>query len=352
MLKASYSRYVLRFINPATTSRSTMTVKETFFVKVWDSTRPDIAGIGECGLFRGLSADDTRAFETILAQACRDIDHLDVAAVPASAVRMGIETALLDLDNGGRGVIYDTDWTAGRRRIAINGLVWMGNRQEMAARIAEKIEAGFRCVKLKIGGIDFESELGLIEMIRRQFSTDSLELRLDANGAFTPDNAMARLDRLAPMGIHSIEQPIRKGQWQAMARICRESPIPIALDEELIGLTDDAEKARLLDTIKPAYIILKPTLCGGLAQADSWIAAASGRGIGWWATSALESNVGLSAIAQWVSRHDRLMPQGLGTGALYTNNIPAPVRLSGDSVVNDPCGTWDYSAIRWNYQAT
>ena len=215
----------------------------------------------------------------------------------------------------------------------------MGTKQEMCARIAEKLDAGFRCVKLKIGGINFDDEAELLANIRREFPSGSIELRLDANGAFTPQNALDRLNRLSEFDIHSIEQPIKSGQWEEMARLCRLSPIPIALDEELIGFHSDDFKTRLLDTISPAYIILKPSLCGGFEESDRWIELAENRNIGWWATSALESNIGLNAIAQWVARYNPTMPQGLGTGALYTNNFPSPLQLEGDNMYFRPCNS-------------
>ena len=220
----------------------------------------------------------------------------------------------------------------------INGLVWMGDRDTMARRIEEKLAAGFSCVKLKIGGIDFESETGLLRIIREV--APRVELRLDANGAFTPSDAMNRLYALARYDIHSIEQPIRQGQWSEMARLCNDSPIPIALDEELIGLNSADDRRRLLDAVHPAYIILKPTLVGGWTASDCWIAAAVQRGIGWWATSALESDIGLNSIAQWVATHSPEMPQGLGTGQLFTDNIPSPLTLRGERLWTDPERGW------------
>lgn len=187
-------------------------------------------------------------------------------------------------------------------------------------------------MKLKIGGIDFQEELSILDTLRKEFTVEDIELRLDANGAFSPENAMERLERLSRYNIHSIEQPIRAGQWQEMARLCERSPIPIALDEELIGFSSDASKEMLLETVRPQYIILKPALCGGFAEADRWISMAKKRNIGWWATSALESNIGLNAIAQWVARYRPTIPQGLGTGLLYTDNFPSTLRLDGDKM--------------------
>lgn len=326
MLRADYTPYRLLFREVAITSRNSMLEKDTYIVHVWDDADPSVRGTGECALFKGLSAEDNPDYERHLARACADPAELP----EISSIRFGFETALADLRAGGNGTFADTPFTRGESAIRINGLVWMGDRRTMARRIREKLDGGFRCVKLKIGGIDFEDEIGLLRLIRSEFSADDIELRLDANGAFTPENALERLDRLAAFHIHSIEQPIRQHQPQEMARICEQSPIPVALDEELIGFHTDAEKHAMLDTIRPHYIILKPSLCGGFAEADRWIELAENSGTGWWATSALESNIGLQAIAQWVSRHNPVMPQGLGTGALYTNNFPTRLRLDGD----------------------
>lgn len=302
--------------------------KLTYVVSVTDTTRPGCIGVGECPLFQGLSAEDSPGFESLLQQACA---HPDVLP-EVSSIRFAFESAVADLRCGGRQLLVENGFTQGETPLTINGLVWMGDKATMSRRIREKLDAGFRCVKLKIGGIDFEDELDLLGGIRRHFGVDDIELRLDANGAFTPCNALERLERLAKYQIHSIEQPIKAGQWEAMERICRLSPIPVALDEELIGFSTDARKQAMLDMIKPQYIILKPSLCGGFAEADRWIDLARARGIGWWATSALESNIGLSAIAQWVSRRNPSMPQGLGTGALFIGNFPTALRLKGDSL--------------------
>lgn len=333
MLRASYCRYFLAFKKPATTSRSTMRVKETYFVKVWDTADPSRVGIGECALFRGLSADDIPDYEQQLAQVCRYIHAINVADIPHSSMRFGLESALNQL-NAAEATYPDP--------ITINGLIWMGSAEEMTSRVKEKIEGGFRCIKLKIGGIDWDRELDIIKSIREHFTPEKLELRLDANEAFTPQLARQRIEALAPYSIHSIEQPIRRGQPQESAQLCKESPIPIALDEELIGLTPKTQKERLLSSTAPQYIILKPSLCGGFKEADEWIETAQSLGIGWWATSALESNVGLDAIARWVSQRHPTIPQGLGTGQLYRNNIPSPLLINGDKLGYDPNAAWDY----------
>ena len=313
-----------------------MRVKETYYVKVWDTSNPSRAGIGECALFRGLSADDIPDYEQQLAQVCRYIHAINVADIPYSSMRFGLESALSQLN---------TVQTTYPEPITINGLIWMGTAEEMTARVKEKIDSGFRCLKLKIGGIDWNRELDIIKAIREQFTPEQLELRLDANEAFTPEVAHQRLETLASYKIHSIEQPIKRGQLHDLAQLCKASPIPIALDEELIGVTPTALKQKLLATAKPQYIILKPSLCGGFNEADEWIEIAQSLGIGWWATSALESNVGLDAIARWVSKYNPSMPQGLGTGQLYRNNVPSPLVINGEKLGYDSSAKWDYKDL-------
>lgn len=349
-MKAEYCRYRLVFHEPAITSRDVMTDKDTYFIRISDERRPGIYGIGECALFRGLSADDTPDYEDMLAQVCADISRQGLTAfVPSdsSSIRFGAESALADLRNGGRRLLWPGRWTRGEIAIPINGLIWMGSHDRMLARIDEKIEAGFRCIKLKIGGIRFDEELNLINHIRERYAPEELELRLDANGSFTPSDALCNLRALAPYGIHSIEQPIKAGQTEAMAEICRKSPIPVALDEEPIGCRDTKSKIALLDSIKPQYIILKPSLCGGFAASEEWAALACERGIGWWATSALESDIGLNAIAQWCGSMNTKIPQGLGTGRLYVNNIASPLRQIGDGLRYDPEGVWELPEMEW-----
>lgn len=328
MLQAEYRHVILHFKETAITSRSRMDAKDTYVIKLTDTDIPGRCGIGECALFRGLSAEDTAGYERMLAKACACPTDLP----EISSIRFGFESALADLQTGGLQRLYDTPFTQSEKFITINGLIWMGDKNTMRKRIAQKIEQGFGCVKLKIGGISFDEETELLAGIRRNFSRLEIELRLDANGAFSTHDALDKLNRLASFDIHSIEQPIKPGQWEAMAELCEKSPIPIALDEELIGYTGMAQKIALLDMIKPSYIILKPSLCGGFAEADNWIAMAEERNIRWWATSALESNIGLNAIAQWVSTYDTQMPQGLGTGQLYKQNFSTPLKLEGEKM--------------------
>ncbi len=348
MLKACYKPYTLHFKVPSGTSRGVMTVKDTYLIKVWDEASPDCYGLGECALFRGLGADDRPDYEAMLQRVCREINAIDSLDLSAwSSIRFGVETALLDLQNGGGGIVYPSLFTQGEQSIEINGLIWMGDKVTMAKRIEEKLDAGFRCIKLKIGAIDFTEECALLASIRRRFRRDEVELRVDANGAFAPDQALERLKRLSDYDLHSIEQPIRAGQWEAMARLCEATPLPIALDEELIGIADTTRKIELLECISPQYIILKPSLAGGFSGSAEWVELARQRGIGWWITSALESNVGLNAIAQWTATLSTKMPQGLGTGALYTNNFPSPLWQEGAVLKYNPATGWIIPNDSW-----
>lgn len=344
MLEARWCRYRLQFRFLAKTSREEMREKDTYFVKIYDPAAPEIYGIGECGLFKGLSADDVPTYEDILSRACSS----PLGPLPEmSSIRMGFETALADFNNGGKRTVFNSDWQSGGEGITINGLIWMGDKSTMLSRVREKIERGFKILKLKIGGIDFDEEISILKLIRDSYSDRDLEIRLDANGSFTPANALQRLERLIRFNIHSIEQPIAARQFEAMSRICRESPIPIALDEELIGFREDSDMESLLDAVRPHYIILKPTLCGGFERSDKWIEIAENKGIGWWATSALESNIGLNAIAQWISSKNNPMAQGLGTGELYHNNITSPLYMSADKLEYDTNACWQIPQLSW-----
>lgn len=336
-IRLSITPRTLHFKQPAGTSRGVYTTRQSWFVTATDDTRPGVQGVGECAPLPDLSCDASPEYEERLYELCRMVElHGDIcydALRPYPSVLFGLETALLDLKRGGTGVLFDNGFARGETGIPINGLVWMGNYEEMLQRLEEKMHAGFRCVKLKIGAIDFDRELDLVRHIRSAFTKEQIELRVDANGGFTADCALQRLEQLAQYDIHSIEQPIRQHQWAEMAALCKATPIPIALDEELIGVNDLSMKEQLLDTIRPQYIILKPSLHGGMYGSREWIALAGERGIGSWITSALESNVGLNAIAQFaadVYGDDITMPQGLGTGLLFTDNIPMPLEIRGD----------------------
>jgi o-succinylbenzoate synthase len=346
MLKAAFVHRLLRFAEPVITSRGALTAKETWYVKVWRRDDPTRYGIGECALFRGLSAEDGSDYEQRLAEACARVNEFSSDEWrDRSSICFGMETALADLQQGGARVIFPSSFASGQSVIEINGLVWMGSREQMTRRVREKLAAGFRCIKLKIGGVDFREEVAILREIRARFSADELQLRLDANGAFTPRDVFGRLDELARFDIHSIEQPIRQGAWKEMSRVALHSPIPVALDEELIGVSSRARKVELLDAIAPAYIVLKPSLAGGFASCDEWIELANARSIGWWATSALESNIGLNAIAQWCFTRGGIRPAGLGTGGLYLNNIPSPLAQRGCFLSIDPCAAWNAESL-------
>lgn len=345
MLKATYAPIVLRFNFTAITSRQSMTVKESYVIKITDTVTGQ-SGVGECALFKGLGADDVPQYEYILDRACRQVNSLDVENIRESSIKFGFETAFRDLKNGGEFEIFPSDdWRAGKTGIPINGLIWMGDNTTMLSRINRKLEEGYRCIKIKIGGIDFSKELDLLSYIRSCYGPDKLELRLDANGSMNRGNVMKRLDSLSRYDIHSIEQPVMAGQWQLMRDVTRISPIDIALDEELIGNMDYDRRCYLLDATMPAYIILKPSLHGGFATCDGWIKDAADRDIGWWATSALESNIGLNAIAQWTASKHVTMPQGLGTGALYENNFTSPLLVKDRKLYNDNTLRWDKESI-------
>ena len=347
-MKAAYAPYRLIFKAPAGTSRGILLHKDTYFLKVWDESNPEVYGLGECALFKGLSREDTPLYESKLREMCQNIAlGISTDLSEYSSLQFGLETALCDLSNGGRRVVVDTPFVHGETTIPINGLVWMGSFDEMSARIEEKLSAGFTTIKLKIGAIDFESELELIRKLRSRFSSETLTIRVDANGGFSPEEALPKLNRLAAYGIHSCEQPIKPNQWAEMRKICAESPIHIALDEELIGITDPMQMFMLLREIAPQYLIIKPSLMGGFAGAQEWLKMAKMTNTGAWFTSALESNVGLNAIAQVVAKFNPLIPQGLGTGALYTNNIESPLYQKADYLAYNPEGKWVLPDMQW-----
>ena len=345
-MKITIEERVLHFKQPAGTSRGVYTERKSWFISASDGKN---VGYGECAPLPDLSCDACENYDDILRHFCDEVEltgEIDYEAMrDFPSMLFGLETALLEMRRVGsrecgakglnRGLLFDTSFSRGEVGIPINGLIWMGSYDEMLRRMEQKLEQGFRCVKLKIGAIDFEQELDLIRLIRKRFSFHEVELRLDANGAFPYEEALYKLELLSQYAIHSIEQPIRQGQWAYMADLCRESPLPIALDEELIGVNDRNMKSHLLRFIKPAYIVLKPSLHGGMAGCREWIEAARQQDVGSWITSALESNVGLNAIAQFCSDvyGDAIrMPQGLGTGQLFTDNIPMPLEIRGDQL--------------------
>ncbi|PIF34772.1 o-succinylbenzoate synthase [Flavobacterium sp. 9] len=345
-MKATYHKYMLEFKRPSGTSRGIMTEKETWFIVLEENGKK---GIGECGILRGLSADDRDDYEEKLQWACQNI-HLGETALWEAllefpSIQFGIEMAFLSLKSENPYVLFPSDFTNNSKSIVINGLVWMGEASFMKEQIEEKIANGFNCVKLKIGAIDFEKELELLHFIRSHFSAEEIEIRVDANGAFPLNEALNKLEQLNKFQLHSIEQPIKKGNIEAMADLCKNTPFPIALDEELIGVFSLEEKEKLLLQIKPQYIILKPSFIGGFRGTLEWINLANQYNIGWWITSALESNIGLNAIAQWTFLQNSEMPQGLGTGALYTNNFDCPLEVSQGQLWYNKAKNWDSSFL-------
>jgi len=326
-LRAKYQKRTFHFKRPSGTSRGVLTEKHAWFIEIWDAVSPEIRGLGECSIIPGLSPDfeSFEKYEAKLDSVCENLES-DLSKWPS--IKFGVETALLDLKNGGIGVYFDNEFSRGLKQIPINGLVWMGDPEFMKDQIDEKIKAGFSTIKMKIGAIDFESEYDLLRGIRSNYDSEQITLRVDANGAFESTEALEKLERLAKLDIHSIEQPIRAGQWEEMAKLCRKTPLPIALDEELIGISNPIEMERLLDIVKPQYIILKPSLHGGISGTKAWIKLAEAREIPWWITSALESNIGLTAICQLTAEFDNELPQGLGTGSLYTDNIESSLIVS------------------------
>ena len=331
-------KHILNFKRPSGTSRGVLTSKETFFLVIEQEGKK---GTGECNLFRGLSADDVPDYEAKLQWVEQHL-HLGEKALLEElktfpSIQFGVEQAFRSVVAPQWYELFPSNFTKGKDAIPINGLIWMGSPDFMKAQIKEKLAQGFRCIKMKIGAIDFEEEYRILKALRNEFSASDIEIRVDANGAFQANEALRYLERLATLQLHSIEQPIRAGQWEAMAELCEQTPLPIALDEELIGVFTSEEKQRLLREIQPQYIILKPSLIGGYQGSEEWITLAETLGIGWWVTSALESNIGLNAIAQWTYTLHSSMPQGLGTGMLYTNNIPFPLYMENGHLGFNPC---------------
>lgn len=343
-MKATYYQYFLKFRRPSGTSRGVLTQKETWFLVIEHNGKK---GIGECGLLRGLSADDRPDYEKQLQRTCANIqlgkDHLWEALEAFPSIQFGVEMAFRSLEAKTPFLLFPSRFTDGTAAIPINGLVWMGDKVFMKEQILQKITEGFRCIKLKIGAIDFNAELDLLKYIRKEFPKNEMELRVDANGAFSAQEALEKLKRLSDFSLHSIEQPIKQGQTDEMAALCETTPVPIALDEELIGVMDVTKQRELLQIIQPQYVIFKPSLIGGFEGTTRWRALAEENKIGWWITSALESNVGLNAIAQFTYGLGNKIPQGLGTGGLYTNNFESPLRVQAGSLRYEPQGNWNFN---------
>jgi o-succinylbenzoate synthase len=322
----SIQHNIFHFKNPSGTSRGVLTEKHAWFITLWDEENPSVIGVGECSIIEGLSPDYVSneqyeaAIHLFCETYCKTVEfHETIEDFPS--IKFGLETALLDLKNGGNGLIFENDFSSNSKKIPINGLIWMGDQAFMEAQIEQKITEGFSTLKMKVGAIDFNNEIALLSAIRKRFSKDEITLRVDANGAFSKKDALSKLTELAKLDLHSIEQPIQAGDWEGMKELCHVSPLPIALDEELIGINTLKEKNELLTTIQPPFIILKPSLHGGIEGTKEWIELAEEKDIQWWITSALESNIGLNAICQLAAEYTTNLPQGLGTGSLYTNNI-------------------------------
>jgi len=343
-LKAHYKKHILEFKTPSGTSRGILKTKEAWFIVLENNGE---FGVGECGMLRGLSIDDRPDFEQTLQWVCANIhlgeQHLYDALTEFPSIQMGLEIAFKSLAAYDPFQIYPSAFTKGEASIAINGLIWMGDKAFMSKQITTKLNEGFGCIKMKIGAINFDTELALLKSIRQEFSASEIEIRVDANGAFNPKNALEKLKRLSDLDLHSIEQPIAVKQCDQMAYLCEKSPLDIALDEELIGVFSNQSKQALLQHIKPQYIILKPSFIGGFKGSDSWIELSQTNNIQWWITSALESNVGLNAISQYTFTKNSTLPQGLGTGSLYTNNIASALQITKGTLCYNPTKKWNFN---------
>jgi len=350
MIKASYKKYTLRFKQPAGTSRGIYTERTSWFISILDADNPLQTGIGECAPLPGLSPELDAGFIDKLSDICRDIERYcdltpDVLAGFPS-IRMGLETAFLDYRNKGTKIFYRNRFTEGTKGIKINGLVWMGSPEFLDEQIRNKLNEGYACIKLKVGAIDFDADLSLIRKIRNKYQAGDVEIRVDANGAFNPANVMDRLNAMAALNVHSIEQPVKAGQHDFLARLCANSPLPIALDEELIGISSFKQKQDIINYIHPQFLVLKPSLHGGFGGCSQWIELADASDIGWWITSALESNIGLNAIAQWTSTFRCNLHHGLGTGQLFTNNFDSPLYINNAELKFDADKTWNLSLLQ------
>lgn len=342
-MNATYHKHLLTFKQPSGTSRGVLKTKETWFIILEHQGN---RGIGECGILRGLSIDDVPQYEAKLKWTCNNIDlgleKLLDKLIEFPSIQFGLEIAFKSLRSINEFELFPSEFTKGKDIIPINGLIWMGTETFMKQQIKEKIDAGFSCIKMKIGAIDFNTEVQLLKSIRKEFAVSDIELRVDANGAFHSSEALEKLKILSELDLHSIEQPIKQGQWQEMAQLCESTPLPIALDEELIGVFLVTKKIELLQTIRPQYIIIKPSFVGGYSGSEEWIALAGKRNIGWWITSALESNIGLNAIAQWTYNLKNKRPQGLGTGGLFANNFDSPLQVKNGTLQYQNDKDWNF----------
>jgi o-succinylbenzoate synthase len=349
MIKAKTTYAEFRFHRPATTSRGTYLTRKVRYIVLYHTDDPSIAGVGECSLFPGLSFDDRNGFNDKLNQLIERInqgDYLtDEGLSDWPSLNFAVETAWKDLRANGSKILYSSGFTDGKDSLRINGLIWMDSKEEMIRQIRQKLNDGFTCLKLKIGALDLNEEMEVLRFIRDYCTPEELEIRLDANGAFKPKEALEVIKLLSAFEVHSIEQPISPGKPDEMARLCESSPVPIALDEELIGMNSMSSRRKLLETVKPRYLVLKPGLLGGVAACRDWISLANEKGTGWWITSSLETNIGLNAIAQWTYTLQNPIYHGLSTGSLFTNNIRSQLYLHGERLYYDPERKWDLSVI-------
>ena len=349
MYKVQFKKYLLKFKKPSGTSRGVIFDKPSWFIKISHLHNPSKFGIGECGPIDGLSIDNSNLIDNKLQEISNSknqLDKIDLTKFPS--INFGLEMALKNLESSKSMEYFNNPFSNGHSSININGLIWMGNKEEMTSQVKNKIEAGFSCLKLKIGAISFDDEIKIIKQIRENFKSDILELRVDANGAFDPNDVMDKLNELERYDIHSIEQPIAVGKQLEMRNLCLNSPIDIALDEELIGVENLKDKENLLESINPQYIILKPSLLGGFKKTNEWISVAKKNNIKWWITSALESNIGLNAIAQYAAEFNNPLPQGLGTGQIYSNNITSYLEIKGENLKINHNKKWDLSVLKFD----
>ena len=350
MLQADFFKYNLKFSMPGKTSRGTLHEKRSWFLQVSDPERK-IVSHGECSLIPGLSIDNSPDFPILLKNLVDEIRVNDFPNpnkfIDYPSIRFGLEMLIMDFENGGNKVLFPSPFTRGEETIPINGLIWMADKENTRAQVKAKLDEGYRVIKLKIGGLSFEDELDILKEIRKNFSAEDLEIRTDANGAFDPETALEKLKKLSGYQVHSIEQPIKAGQWEAMADLSEHSPVPVVLDEELIGIHDTRTRKKLIEAIQPAYIVVKPSLLGGIESSNEWIKIAGEEGTGYWVTSALESNIGLNALAQWAyTLNNAKIVHGLGTGQIYENNIHSPLILEADKLRFNPERHWDFSIFK------
>lgn len=365
MLKCRVYPQTFKFSFAAATSKSDLIDRKSWFPVISDG---DNFGIGECAPMPNFSIDWRDDFEDKLFSTCAAIQSLDYADLSEEyiyqnlgleqfpSIVFGFETAIKDLKNGGDRVIFRNSFVDQQRPIPINGLIWMSEVETMWQEINQKINLGFRCIKIKVGSrkVSFDEELSLLKKIRQNWGSDEITIRLDANGAFSSLEAQSKLEQLARFDIDSIEQPL-KVRDPYIVELCKISPISIVLDEELTTFeamrvdNPELDRRAFLQAISPQAIVIKPSLHGGLKASIEWIRAAEACNISWWLTSFLESNIGLNAIAQLATEYsDPLKIHGLGTGQIFSNNISSPLKVESASLHYNKNLQWDLSSINFN----